>query len=62
GNPDAYTTGPMGALAAIFYAVFGVTAAVGLLAPLIATVSWIARGRPSQPPRGRDTLPPERPC
>lgn len=61
GNPDAYTAGPMGALAATFYIVFGLTAAAGLLAPIVAAASWIARGRPSQPPRDRDTLPPERP-
>jgi hypothetical protein len=45
----------------MFYAVFGVTTAVGLLAPLIATVSWIARGRPPQPSRDADAIPPKRP-
>ena len=59
--PEAYAAGPMGTLATMFYAVFGATAAVGLLAPLVAAVSWIAHGRPPQPSRDADALPPARP-
>jgi hypothetical protein len=58
---ESYAAGPMGTLARIFYGVFGVTAAAGLLAPLVAAVSWIARGRPPQPSRDADVLPPKRP-
>ena len=61
GAPEAYAAGPMRTLAKMFYAVFGVTTAVGLLAPLIAAVSWIARGRPPQPSRDADAIPPKRP-
>ena len=59
--PEAYATGPMGTLGTMFYAVFGVTAAVGLLAPLVAAAAWIARGRPPQPSRDADAPPPKRP-
>jgi len=58
---ESYATGPMGTLATMFYAVFGVTAAAGLLAPLVAAASWIARGRPPQPSRDTDAIPPKRP-
>ncbi len=61
GAPEAYAAGPMGTLATMFYAVFGVTAAAGLLAPLVAAASWIVRGRPPQPSRDADVLPPKRP-
>jgi hypothetical protein len=58
---EAYAAGPMGTLATMFYGVFAATAAAGLLAPLVAAVSWIARGRPPQPSRDADVLPPKRP-
>src|SRR3990172_12046144 len=58
---EAYATGPMGTLARIFYGVFGVTAAAGLLAPLVAAAAWIARGRPPQASPHPHALPPNPP-
>lgn len=52
---------PLTVLARVFYLVGGLTIGVGLLAPLAATVSWIIRGRPSEPPDQTDALPPARP-
>ena len=40
---EAYTTGPMGTLAKIFYGVFAITLAIGMGAPLISLLSMIFR-------------------
>jgi hypothetical protein len=38
---EAYTTGPMGTLAKIFYGVFAITIAIGVGAPLVSLLSII---------------------
>jgi hypothetical protein len=61
---EAYTSGPIGPAAAMFYGLFGVTAAAALVPWLLAAVSFAfgRRDEPlptrSEPPR---VLPPERP-
>jgi len=50
--PEAYTTGPMAAVAMVFYGVFGLTVAVAVGAPVISLVSkvfrqWPRRGAPA---------------
>lgn len=43
GSPEAYTTGPLGALAKVFYGVFAVTLVIGVGAPLLACLSLAIR-------------------
>ncbi len=44
--PEAYSTGPLGTLAKVFYAIFGVTLAIGIGAPLLALLSLVFRRHP----------------
>jgi hypothetical protein len=41
--PEAYSSGPMGSLATLFYMLFGVTATAGIAAPLISLLSTVVR-------------------
>ena len=43
---EAYSSGPMGRMARGFYALFGVTIAVGVAAPMFSLISMIFRRRP----------------
>lgn len=44
-NPERYTTGPMANMAKAFYVLFGLTAAMGLGAPLISLLSMAFRSK-----------------
>lgn len=43
---EAYTAGPMGNVARMFYGLFAVTVAVGVASPLVALLLQIIRPRP----------------
>jgi hypothetical protein len=61
---EAYTKGPMGPVANVFYVLFGVTAAGALVAPLIAAVSFPFTRRRARAPGGSESpsaVPPARP-
>lgn len=47
---EAYSSGPIGLTAKMFYAIFGLTAAIGVGAPVIALVSLILSQSKSPPP------------
>ena len=40
---EAYSTGPMGTLAKVFYGIFGGTVAIAILAPVLALLSLLIR-------------------
>lgn len=61
---EAYTEGPIGPPAKVFYVVLGVTAAAALLAPLIAVMSLPFTRRHAPDPRvseATSAMPPARP-
>lgn len=61
---EAYTKGPVGPAAKVFYVLFAVTAAGALLAPLIAAVTFPFTRRRPRGPRGSESssvMPPARP-
>jgi hypothetical protein len=43
--PEAYSSGPLGVLAKVFYGLFGVTLAIGIGAPLVALISVVFQRR-----------------
>lgn len=61
---EAYTTGPIGPAAKVFYVLFAATAAAGLVPLLIAAVSFAFRRGDARGPSGSESsrvLPPARP-
>lgn len=51
-TPEAYSTGPMALSMKIFYFIFGLTAAIGVAAPVFWAFSLMFRSGPSEPPPG----------
>ena len=48
---EAYSEGPMKTLSRLFYGIFGVTIALGLMAPLLSFLSLIFRNKNEFPKR-----------
>ncbi|MFZ5862016.1 MAG: hypothetical protein ACOYXR_04100 [Nitrospirota bacterium] len=53
---EAYTTGPIGSAATMFYLLFGVTAAAALVPPVIAAASFAFGRRDAQAPSVNQSL------
>ncbi|MFZ5877016.1 MAG: hypothetical protein ACOYXU_11490 [Nitrospirota bacterium] len=61
---EAYTTGPIGSAATMFYVLLGVTAAAGLVPPFIAAVSFAFGRRDARSPNAGESprvMPPAHP-